>query len=52
MMMRDQNSFVIPGRLQRVRAKRGPMTGYEANPESPSQTNLGIPGPARRAVPE
>jgi hypothetical protein len=25
--------FVIPGRLQRVRAKRGPMTGYEAKPE-------------------
>jgi hypothetical protein len=40
MMMRDQNSFVIPGRLE------------EANPESPSQTNLGIPGPARCAVPE
>jgi hypothetical protein len=32
--------YVIPGRLE------------EANPESPLQTNLGIPGPARRAVPE
>jgi hypothetical protein len=51
-MLREQDVFVIPGRLQRVRAKRGPMTGFEANPESPLQTNLGIPGPARRAVPE
>jgi hypothetical protein len=40
MKMREPNSFVIPGRLE------------EANPESPLQTNLGIPGPARRAVPE
>jgi len=48
-MLREQDVFVIPGRLQRVRAKRGPM---EANPESPLQTNLGIPGLARRAVPE
>ncbi len=49
MMMREQDCFVIPGRVQPVRAKRGPM---DANPESPLQTNLGIPGPARRAVPE
>jgi hypothetical protein len=48
-MLREQDFFVIPGRLQRVRAKRGPM---EANPESPLQTNLGIPGPARSAVPK
>jgi hypothetical protein len=39
-MMREQKFFVIPGRVE------------DANPESPSQTNLGIPGPARRAVPE
>jgi hypothetical protein len=39
-MMREQNSFVIPGRLK------------EANPESQFQTNLWIPGPARCAVPE
>src|SRR5215510_2509030 len=26
--------FVIPGRCQRVRAKRGPMTGSASNPES------------------
>ena len=25
---------VIPGRRQRVRAKRGPMTGFASNPES------------------
>jgi hypothetical protein len=37
---REQDFFVIPGRLE------------GANPESPLQTNLGIPGPARRAVPE
>jgi hypothetical protein len=52
MMPRERNSFVIPGRVQRVRAKRGPMTGFDANPESASQTNLEIPGPARRAIPE
>jgi hypothetical protein len=40
MMPRETASFVIPGRLK------------EANPESLSQTNLGIPGPARCAVPE
>src|SRR6185437_9250777 len=28
------NSFVIPGRDQRVRATRGPMTGSVARPES------------------
>ena len=28
------NQLVIPGRRQRVRAKRGPMTGSAANPES------------------
>jgi len=40
-MVREQNSFVIPGRsLQRVK------------PETELQTNLEIPGPARRAVPE
>jgi hypothetical protein len=39
MTVREQDFFVIPGRLE------------EANPESPLQTNLGIPGPARRAVP-
>ena len=50
-MTREQDFFVIPGRL-RVRAKRGPMTGFEASLECQSQTNLGIPGPARRAVPE
>jgi hypothetical protein len=52
MMMREQDCFVIPGRVQRVRAQRGPMTSSDANPESPLQTNSGIPGPARRAVPE
>jgi hypothetical protein len=25
---------VIPGRIHRVRARRGPMTGADANPES------------------
>jgi hypothetical protein len=40
MMMRGQDFFVIPGRVE------------DANPESPLQTNLGIPGPARCAVPE
>jgi hypothetical protein len=40
MMPREQNSFVIPGRLE------------EANPESLLQINLEIPGSARRAVPE
>jgi len=40
MIGREQDFFVIPGRVE------------EANPESPLQTNLGIPGPARRAVPE
>jgi hypothetical protein len=49
-MKREQDFFVIPGRLRRGRAKRGPMTGFEASPESQSQTNLGIPGPARCAV--
>jgi hypothetical protein len=39
-MMREQNSFVIPGRVE------------DANPESQLLTNLGIPRPARRAVPE
>jgi hypothetical protein len=34
---------VIPGRVQRVRAKRGPLTGSDANPESRSY-NLWIPG--------
>ncbi|MEA2792777.1 MAG: hypothetical protein QOI87_157 [Bradyrhizobium sp.] len=52
MMMREQDCFVSPGRVQRVRAQCGPMTGSAANPESSLQTNLGIPGPARRAVPE
>jgi len=37
-------TFVIPGRSQRVRAKRGPMTGFGANPESLSRDNLEIPG--------
>ena len=40
MTVREQDFFVIPGRLE------------EANPESLLQTNLGIPGPARRVVPE
>jgi hypothetical protein len=40
MMMREQDCFVILGRVE------------DANPESPLQTNLGISGPARRAVPE
>ncbi len=40
MSMREQNSFVIPGRVK------------DANPESPLQTNLWIPGSPRRAVPE
>jgi hypothetical protein len=39
-MMREPNFSVIPGRFE------------EANPESSSQTDLGIPGPARCAVPE
>jgi hypothetical protein len=29
-----ENRAVIPGHVQRVRAKRGPMTGSAANPES------------------
>jgi hypothetical protein len=41
MMIREQRFFVIPGRSRQ-----------RANPESPLQTNLGIPGPARCAVPE
>jgi len=41
MMVREQNSFVIPGRAHQ-----------RANPESQFQTNLWIPGPARCAVPE
>jgi len=40
MKLHEPNSFVIPGRVE------------DANPESASQTNLEIPGPARRAVPE
>jgi hypothetical protein len=40
-MMREQDSFVIPGRSHQ-----------RANPESQLQTNLGIPGPAHCAVPE
>jgi hypothetical protein len=39
MMMREQDFFVIPGRVE------------DANPESPLHLNLGIPGPARCAVP-
>jgi hypothetical protein len=39
---------VIPGRVQRVRAKRGPLTGSGANPESRSY-NLWIPGSRWRA---
>jgi hypothetical protein len=50
-MMREQDFFVIPGRLRRVRSKSGPMTGLEAKPKSQSQTNLGIPGSAHCAVP-
>jgi hypothetical protein len=40
MTVRVRNSFVIPGRVE------------DANPESPLQINLGIPGPARCALPE
>jgi hypothetical protein len=40
MRRHEQNSLVIPGRVE------------DANPESAMQINLGIPGPARRAVPE
>jgi hypothetical protein len=40
MTLYSPNSIVIPGRVE------------DANPESRSQTNLGIPDPARRAVPE
>jgi hypothetical protein len=29
----EASNAVIPGRIQRVRAKRGPMTGSDANPE-------------------
>src|SRR5450432_371426 len=32
--LRVQSITVIPGRCQRVRAKRGPMTGSASNPES------------------
>ena len=39
---------VIPGRVQRVRAKRGPLTGSDANQESRSY-NLWIPGSRLRA---
>jgi hypothetical protein len=40
MMIREQDCFVIAGSVE------------DANPESPLQTNPGIPGPARRAIPE
>jgi hypothetical protein len=41
MMVREQDSFVIPGRSHQ-----------RANPEPQFQTNLRIPDPARYAVPE
>ena len=42
---------VIPGRVQRVRAKRGPLTGSDAKPESRSYI-LWISGFALARAPE
>jgi hypothetical protein len=47
-------SLVIPGRRQRVRAKRGPMTGSAANPESRAEERQCVfldSGPAASARP-
>jgi hypothetical protein len=52
MTMPEHNPFVIPGRVQRVRAKRGPMTSSDANPESPLQNRSRDSGSGALRVPE
>jgi hypothetical protein len=44
-----QYAFVIPGRRQRVRAKRGPL---RTNPESSGALRLWIPGSREERAPE
>ena len=44
------STVVIPGRAQRVRAKRGPMTGSGANPESRNEPRACVWIPGSRAI--